>query len=73
MIAHTCDIYSICWICYYVRTVCDQYLVLVRVHSQLVAISHSLHIICIFSFLYIVGGAYAYDLGPISSKFSLQK
>ena len=59
MIARTCDIYvtrhqySRRWICYYVRNVCDMYLVLVRVHSQLVAISHSVHIICIFSFLNI--------------------
>ena len=45
--------YSICWICYYVRNVRDMYLVLGRVHSQLVAISHSVHIMCIFSFLYI--------------------
>ena len=49
------ETYSICWICNYVGDICDMYLVLVRVHSQLVAISHSLHIICIFSFLYIVG------------------
>ena len=47
------ETYSICWICYYVRNICDLYLGLVRVHSQLVAISHSLHIVCIFSFLCI--------------------
>ena len=53
---HICDdTYSIFWICNYVGDICDMYLVLVRVHSQLVTISHSVHIICIFSFLYIAG------------------
>ena len=67
--SHICDVtYSICWICNYVGDICDIYVVLVRVHSQLVAISHDIY----FQFSTKVHN-YAYDLGPISSKFSLQK
>ena len=43
--------YSICWICNYVWDICEVYVFLVRVDSQLVAIPHSVHMICIFSFL----------------------
>ena len=52
-LSHICDVtYSICKICNYVGDICDVHVVLVRFHSQLVAISHPIHIICIFSFLY---------------------
>ena len=52
-LSHIYDVtYSICKICNYVGDICDVHVVLVRFHSQLVAISHSVHIICIFSFLY---------------------
>ena len=64
----------LCWICYYVGdNICDIYVVLVRVHSQLVAISHSVHMIYVFSIFHILQSAYAYDLGPISPKFSFQE
>ena len=62
--------YIICWICYYVGNVCDMYLVLVRVHSQLVAVSHSVHILCIFSFLYIARGICIWFRASIFKIFS---
>ena len=42
--------------------ICDIYVVLVRVHSQLVTISHSVHMIYVFSIFHILQSAYAYDL-----------
>ena len=52
--------YSICWICNYVGDLCDLYEVLEGFTASWLQ-------------FHILQGAYAYDLWPLSSKFSFQK